>query len=172
MKDQVKINNRKATVEIIERNGTICRAIIDGIEYNLDITKVESGVYSILYNNQSTNMEMIEDGSPNKYSVVTRSNHYKVEVIDALSRYRSSKNGDIGPSENIITTPMPGKVIKVQVKEGDYVKSGQTVITISAMKMESDYKANLEGKIKKIHVSEGDNITGNQPLIEITPKEE
>lgn len=172
MKDQVKINNRKATVQIIERKGSFCRAVIDGKEYEVDVTKVESGVYSIIYNCQSTNMEMIEDECPNKYMVVTRSNHYEVEVIDALSRYRNSTNGEIGSTENIITTPMPGKVIKVQVSEGDSVQCGQTVITISAMKMESDYKAHLAGKIRKIHVSEGDNITGNQPLIEITPLED
>jgi biotin carboxyl carrier protein len=169
MKDQVKINNRKATIEIIEQKGTFCHAIIDGREYEMDVMKVESGVYSILYKNQSTNMEMIENGAQNKYSVVTRSNHFDVEVIDAIARYRNNTNGEIGSSDNIITTPMPGKVIKVQVNEGDIVEDGQTVITISAMKMESDYKSHLHAKIKKIYVSEGDNITGNQPLIEIEP---
>jgi biotin carboxyl carrier protein len=169
MGNEVKINNRKATVEIIEQKGSVCKAIIDGREYEVDVMKVEAGVYSILYKNQSTNMEMVENGAPNKYSVVTRSSHYDVEVIDALTRYRNNTNGEIGISGNIITTPMPGKVVKIQVSEGDIVEDGQNVITISAMKMESDYKAHLAGIIKKVHVSEGDNIIGNQPLVEIEP---
>lgn len=169
MKNEVQINNRKAEVEIIERHGSVCKAIIDGRLYEMDILKVEAGVYSIIYKNQSTNMEIVESGAANKYSVVTRSNQYNVEVIDAISRYRNKTIGKIGASGNIITTPMPGKVVKIQVEEGDVVENGQTVITISAMKMESDYKAHLAGKIKKINVNEGDNITGNQPLIEIEP---
>ena len=62
---------------------------------------------------------------------------------------------------------MPGKVVKIPVKEGDNVSKGDTVIVISAMKMESEYRSSIDGKIKRIFVNEGDSIAGNQPLIEI-----
>ena len=62
---------------------------------------------------------------------------------------------------------MPGKIVRIAVKVGEKVEVGQTVIIVSAMKMESEYKAGKEGVIKKIHVNEGDTIEGNQPLITI-----
>jgi biotin carboxyl carrier protein len=70
-------------------------------------------------------------------------------------------------SENTISSPMPGKVVKIPVVEGEQVKKGDTVITISAMKMESEYKSPIDGKIVKIHVQEGSTVDANQILIEI-----
>ena len=62
---------------------------------------------------------------------------------------------------------MPGKIVKILVKTGEKVEPGQTVIIVSAMKMESEYKAGKAGTIKEIHVDEGDTIEGNQLLITI-----
>jgi biotin carboxyl carrier protein len=62
---------------------------------------------------------------------------------------------------------MPGKVVRIPVIEGQKVTKGDTLIVISAMKMESNYNATLDGTVKKIHVSEGDSVTNNQPLIEL-----
>jgi biotin carboxyl carrier protein len=53
------------------------------------------------------------------------------------------------------------------VKTGEKVEQGQTVIIVSAMKMESEYKTGKAGTIKEIHVKEGDTIEGNQPLLTI-----
>jgi biotin carboxyl carrier protein len=55
--------------------------------------------------------------------------------------------------------------MRILVKEGDKVKAGETLIIVSAMKMESEYKVLKDKKIKSILVKEGDSIEGNQPLI-------
>ncbi len=60
---------------------------------------------------------------------------------------------------------MPGKIVKILVKEGDKVKGGDTVVVVSAMKMESEYKVVKDRTITKVLVKEGDNIEGDQPLI-------
>ena len=62
---------------------------------------------------------------------------------------------------------MPGKVVKVLVNVGDEVVQGQTVIIISAMKMESEYKVGKDGIIKEVLVSDGDTVDGGQTLIVI-----
>ena len=68
---------------------------------------------------------------------------------------------------NMIASPMPGKIVKIPVKKGQKVETGQTVIIVSAMKMESEYKTGKAGIIKEIPVHDGDTIEGNQPLISI-----
>ena len=60
---------------------------------------------------------------------------------------------------------MPGKVVKIMVKEGDEVSAGDTVIVIEAMKMQSNYKVNCDCIIKNILVNEGDTVNGDQTLI-------
>ena len=60
---------------------------------------------------------------------------------------------------------MPGKIVKVLFDVGDKVKAGDTVIIVSAMKMESEYKVKTDRVIKEIKVKEGDTIQANQPLV-------
>jgi biotin carboxyl carrier protein len=62
---------------------------------------------------------------------------------------------------------MPGKVVEILVKPGDNVKAGETVIIVSAMKMESEYKVRKDRLIKEVKVKEGDTVSANQPLITI-----
>lgn len=83
------------------------------------------------------------------------------------SGVRSTINRHLESNEMNIIAPMPGKVIKILVSEGEQVTKGQTVIILSAMKMESEYKAPADGTIGKVNVTEGDTVEGNQVLIEI-----
>ena len=62
---------------------------------------------------------------------------------------------------------MPGKVVEVMIAEGDVVKKGDTMIIISAMKMESEYKAPKDGMVKKVNVKNQDTVDSNQILIEL-----
>ena len=69
-----------------------------------------------------------------------------------------------------IKAPMPGKVIKLNVAEGDEVRKNQTLAIVEAMKMENEIKSSLEGVVKKIYVAAGDLIDAQRPLIELEPK--
>ena len=62
---------------------------------------------------------------------------------------------------------MPGKIVRINYSEGDPVKHGDTVVVISAMKMESEYKSPRDGVIRKIAVKVGDTVDSNQVLFEI-----
>jgi biotin carboxyl carrier protein len=164
----IRIGDREANVRLIKKDGSKATIDVDGISYDVDIVMVEEGVYSILHEGKSYNIEMIPGNGPKNYFVNTYSSSHEVEVIDAQSRYQKSRNRDsLDSAEKIITTPMPGKVVRIPIAEGQEVVKGQTVIVISAMKMESDYRSPIDGKVKKIFVNEGDSIAGNQPLIEI-----
>jgi biotin carboxyl carrier protein len=91
---------------------------------------------------------------------------FEVEIIDAETRYLNSRrNSNAFEGDNSISSPMPGKVVKIQVKEGDIVEFGQTVIIVSAMKMESEFKAAKAGKVKAVYVKEGDLVEGNKVMV-------
>ncbi|CAF1935597.1 unnamed protein product [Rotaria magnacalcarata] len=68
---------------------------------------------------------------------------------------------------NQIGAPMPGQVLDVKIKEGDLIKKGDTVVVLSAMKMETVVKSTVEGKIKKIHVRVGQQIQGDDLVVEL-----
>jgi len=95
-------------------------------------------------------------------------NTFNLEIIDAETQYLLNRSaGALGDDEKTISSPMPGKVVKIPVLEGDLIKEGETAIIVSAMKMESEYKSPKDGMIKKIYVNEGDTIEANQVLIEV-----
>jgi biotin carboxyl carrier protein len=163
---EIKLDDRLAKVELLAENGSQVKIMVDAKEYDLDMIQVENGIYSVLYKGRSYNVELIETSSPKKYSVNTFYHSYEAEIIDAESKYQQARNsGNLESTESMITSPMPGKIVKIPVELGSEVKKGDTVIIISAMKMESEYKAMKDGLVKEIFVCEGDTIDGNQPLV-------
>ncbi len=72
------------------------------------------------------------------------------------------------PSEpGDVTTPMPGRVVKVLVAEGSTVAAEEPVIVIEAMKMENQVTAPIEGTVKAVYVNEGDLVNCEETLIRI-----
>ena len=68
-----------------------------------------------------------------------------------------------GPGD--VATSMPGKVIKVLVKQGQAVKKGDLVMIVEAMKMESQVLAPCAGTVKTLYVNEGDDVKPDETLL-------
>ncbi len=165
MSYEVKINDRISTIELLGRDGSIFQIAIDNKVYELDVAEVEQGVYSILLDNKSFNVELVEGKNGKAYTVNTLYETFSVDIIDAEAKYLMNRKKDDGEDSNVIASPMPGKFVKVLVSEGEQVKAGQTVIVVSAMKMESEYKVKQDRTIKRILVKEGDTVNGDQPMV-------
>ncbi|HEX9077952.1 MAG TPA: pyruvate carboxylase [Desulfuromonadaceae bacterium] len=59
---------------------------------------------------------------------------------------------------NHIGAPMPGKVLKVNVKAGDEVKAGDVLMVTEAMKMETNIKAKADAKVAEVKFKEGEKV--------------
>ena len=70
-------------------------------------------------------------------------------------------------SEKVITSPMPGRVVAVNVRPGDTVSSGQEVCVVEAMKMEQSILASADGVIKAVHIRPFQQVGADEPLIEL-----
>ena len=64
-----------------------------------------------------------------------------------------------------VEAPMPGNVLKVNVKVGDTVAEGQAVVVLEAMKMENDIAAPAAGTVASVNVSVGDTVDTGAVLI-------
>ena len=168
MELELKVKDRLAKVQLLHKLDNIQTFLVDGKEYHLDIERVADGIYSVIYKGKSYNVEMIEGTKNKHYTLNTFYSSFDVEIIDAEAKYlKSRQSGDSFEGENSIISPMPGKVVKILVKPGDEVEKGQTVIIVSAMKMESEFKARKQGKVKEVYVKEGDLVEGNKILVNI-----
>ena len=161
---EVNINGEDRKIEILHREENRIKVRLGDKTYDLDIAEVEPGIYSVLYEGKNFNFEL-DPQSHKKYTVETEFETIPVEIVDAETRYMRNRKGGADDDTEYISTPMPGQVVKILVEEGQEVKAGETVIIISAMKMESEYKVQKDRVIKQVLVKEGDNIEGEQPLI-------
>lgn len=165
---EIKINKRFARVELISQNNNLLKVSVDGTIYELDLMHTSDGTFSIIENNRSHDIELVPLDQPKKYLAYTLYKTFDVEIIDAETRYLLDRlGGQSEPGEKVIISPMPGKVVKVLVEEGDEVVKGQTVLILAAMKMESEYKSAVDGVVSKVYVTEGATVEGSQILIEI-----
>ena len=57
-----------------------------------------------------------------------------------------------------ITSPLPGVIIEVNVKEGQAVKKGQKIAVLEAMKMENEILAEFDGTVTEIFIKNGDSV--------------
>lgn len=64
-----------------------------------------------------------------------------------------------------VSAPMPGNIIRVDIKEGDKVKAGQVLVILEAMKMENEIVAPKDGTVAQIVTSKGAVVETGSPLV-------
>lgn len=82
----------------------------------------------------------------------------------------ASPPGQAAPSsasDNILRSPMPGRVMSILVRPGDRVSAGDEVCVVEAMKMEQSIRADRDGVVREVHVQPLDSVNANDPLIEL-----
>ncbi len=171
MKVDAILNKRKSEIELISHNKNNYKIKIDEKILNFDIISTGNGSYSVIYNNNSWDLEVAKSTGFNTFTVYKFGQNFKVEIEDALSKYKKNKDSGAQGGGNNIIAPMPGKIVKILVSEGQKVKVGDTILIISAMKMESEFKSAVDGTIKKVHAKNDDIVNGDQLLVEIEATE-
>ena len=69
--------------------------------------------------------------------------------------------------EKALDAPMPGKILKIMVSEGQQVKKGDSLLVMEAMKMEHTLKAPRAGKIKTLFFQVGEQVQADKTLLEL-----
>ncbi len=91
-----------------------------------------------------------------------------VAVQGKPSRSHSgARHGEAINGPTNIVTPMPGRVVRVLVSEGDRVAAGQGVIVVEAMKMENELRANKDGLVRQVRGKAGDAVEAGAVLVVI-----
>ena len=89
------------------------------------------------------------------------------KLLTIQPRFKSSHEQE---QQGSLVSPMPGKVVELQVKQGDRVKAGDNLLMIEAMKMNHIVKANEDGIIAELFVQENDQLDYGAVLMIIEPK--
>ena len=102
------------------------------------------------------------------YKVKVNGKLYEVELEEVSETSETikevkHKTADVKTNgANIVTAPIAGKVL---VSVGDFVKKGQTVAVIEAMKLENEIQSSFEGKVVAVKVSKDDQVKNGDTLV-------
>lgn len=75
--------------------------------------------------------------------------------------------GGAGATDGRVTAPMPGKIVKIAVSEGESVPERALLVVLEAMKMEHRIEASVASTVASVLVKEGDIVSGGAPLVEL-----
>jgi biotin carboxyl carrier protein len=137
---------------------------LEGKRHEVDALRVEHGAVSMIVDGESYSIEFEERDD----QVVV---HLKDQVIgidvsdERRHRLKMARGGFRAEGKQIITAPMPGKIVKVLVKPGDEVNEGQGLIVVEAMKMENELKSPKAGKVVELFAREGAAVEINAKLV-------
>lgn len=161
---KAKIGNRTCEVELLSKDGNRVEISLDGKIYDIDVVMSESGFCSILHEGRSYKAESVHH-SDGKYTITTNFRYFDIELSNPQKKYLRGRQSAADEVQETITSPMPGKIIKIMVSKDMEVKQGDPLIVVEAMKMQSTYTAAQNAIVDKIHVQEGDSVARDQLLI-------
>jgi len=165
VKFEACLDNQSLPVEIQE-SGSHVVFRIDGESYEGDVIAVTPGRYSILFRGKvfDVYVETLREG---ECQVALRDQRISLALADPRKlKSLRSRHVDSG-GEISISSPMPGKVVRLLVAEGQAVDQGQGIIVIEAMKMQNEVKAPRSGTIKSLNAHEGKTVTAGEELMVI-----
>jgi biotin carboxyl carrier protein len=156
----VIIDGKSYRLELERADGRwACR--LDGREIEVDAVLARPDVLSLRIGNKAYEIKSEHVG--NDWHVWVGSVRFASEVRDPRSlRNRARAVDEQGPRK--LTAPMPGKVVRVLVKEGDLVEAGAGVLVVEAMKMQNEIKSPKKGTIQKMLAAEGIAVNAGDVL--------
>jgi biotin carboxyl carrier protein len=143
----LKINSQEHQLKILHMDSR-------GIEFILD-QKYHKAKY---LENTTVQMNLVVDNIPMKL----RMNSKFDEIV-----YKNTGGGGSTDTKTSLHSQIPGKVVSVNVGEGDKVKKGDIVCVLESMKMQVSIKSHKDGIIKKIKIKNGTSVAKNDVLAEI-----
>ena len=173
MKRTLLLGKESLDVELLHRDG-VTTLVWEGQSQPIDILELEPGCYSILLDGRSVEVRLDPARSPDPeahaYRAMLYDGSYEFALVDPRRALLSAAGG-AGAGGGLLSSPMPGKIVKLLVKVGDPVQEGQTLLVMEAMKMQNELKTNTTGTVSIVHVQEGATVETGAALITVVAPE-
>lgn len=168
-----KINGKEYNVAVNGIEGNIADVTVNGNNYSVEVenalgaNSAGTACGSIAPSDCAT-LGTIRGGTAPRSGVVGPERSEGVTGGNSSARGPQDASASVsGAAGTTITSPLPGDVIEVSVKEGQAVKKGQKVAVIEAMKMENDILAECDGTVTDVFVTKGDHVDDGAKIVTI-----
>lgn len=158
----VKIGEKEFKVNVTKKGGKYIISMGDK-RFSVDCEKINECVYTIIANEKPFEAEVERKNECFKVYIANLSKDvfvYDMKMVSLFSKVETV----VRKGEHTVRAPMPGKIVKIFVKEGDIVKKSQPLLTMEAMKMENEIRSPVDGKLKKLFVKSGQVVESRAEL--------
>ncbi len=163
LKLKLKIGEKTREVEMV-REGEIARWRLDGRAVEVNAIEIAAGTYSILLEGQAFEVHLAQEAGGLRAEVSAGEGVQTVRVKLVDPRAWQGRHGHTVEVEGRlqILAPMPGKIVRVLVKQGDAVSAGQGIAVIEAMKMQNEVRSRKTGIVERVMVAEGKTVNAGE----------
>ena len=112
------------------------------------------------------------DNEGDVWTAVVEGKSFEIKIPGSSSAPKKKRSGSRSKKSGVVSANMPGKVVTIEVSEGDSVEEGQVILILEAMKMQNEIQAAVSGIITSVNCEEGQSIEANIPLVVIEPHAE
>ena len=169
MKRTLILGKEQHDVELLRQDG-VTTLLWNGEAQPIDVMEVEPGCFSILMGGKSVDVRLDAAKHPDPEVRAFRASlydgAYEFALQDPMKALLAAAGG-ASAGGGLLASPMPGKIVKVLVKEGEAVAEGQTLLVMEAMKMQNELKSPSAGQVAKVFVEEGGTVETGAKLIEV-----
>ena len=139
------------------------RVTLDGKPVAVDAVEIAPHTLSLLLEGQS--FEIAITPSPDgKLRLQIGGQEFFAEVVDPRA-WSGRRHGAVeAEGRQQILAPMPGKVVRLLVKEGDHVEADQGLLVVEAMKMQNEIRSPKSGTVERVLAKEGQPVNAGEVL--------
>ena len=157
------LDDRTHVVEVTEADGRFRVAIGEEV-WEVDARMAAEGICSLLIGGVSYVADVVEEDG--WFLVDVGGESYRIRVEEETRHIIRTRGGsDSGRGGQILTAPMPGKIVRVEVAVGQAVNPGDGLLVIEAMKMENEFRATTAGTVREIRVQVGQTVNAGDVLV-------
>jgi len=159
VKLKIQLGGRMRDVEIT-REGRRFSGTLDGRPVEADAVEVGPGIYSILKDGAA--FEVRVERAAAGLTVVVGGTRLDARVLDPR-QWQGRRGGAVEvEGRQQIVAPMPGKVVRVLVRQGEKVEAGRGLLVVEAMKMQNEIRSPKTGTLERLLVSEGQAVNAGE----------
>lgn len=133
---------------------------VQGEEFEGQAKKIGEGKFRVTLGSACETVTLVE--TADGYWFLTSEG----ESFEVKPTVKAAKTAKTAVAEKLVKSPLPGKLIKIDFKEGDEVEAGAVLAVLESMKMEHMIRASAKGVIAKVHKSVGELVSSGEVLIE------
>ena len=124
----------------------------------------------VIVNGKEYEVEL--DGEGTTWKATVGGQTFEIEMPEATVAAKPRRSsGRKKKKSGTVSANIPGKVVTVEVEEGQAVVEGQVILILEAMKMQNEIQAPVSGTVVSVECSEGEAIEANVPLVVIEPED-